>query len=186
MIHLLSAKSAWEVLPSIANLSAKHLLDVTVEWGSDQEDLAQHLDGRFPGILSRLARMYVEEAARPLLEEALPCTSEVLAILSDPCKAFGTKDPQKVRDLTVDRFHGQVNQDSPQHVIRAMISHIELGLGDFARASREASFAVCEKELTEFGTHLDSGDEAAIQALLKTERRKAQILADLIHELRGN
>ena len=175
----------WYSLIFTIGLNADHILDATIRRPEcpETEDFAQYVDGKYPGLLERFAREYVAEV-RPLLEEALPFDGEVEAALADPRTFFRTTDVQATRAALMDHFITRVNTDSSQHVIRAMIAHCELGLGNFKVATQAAGFAVNEKNIANFGEKLFDKDPEARAAMMATERRKAEIIANLIDEFR--
>lgn len=147
------------------------------------EVLALYLDvSGFEGIFGKLASRYVMEC-RPLLGEALPLTAENLRVLEDPRAFFDTADDREASQKISEHFISFVNKDSPQHVIRAMIAHIEMGLGCSVEAINAAGFAQNEKSVENFGEKLYTpNNQEAEQAMLNTELRKAVILIELFGE----
>lgn len=145
------------------------------------EVLARYLemfgyDGVFKGLVER----YLLEI-RPLLEEAVPFEGEAAEALTNPKAFFNTEDEDEVRRLITDHFSDKIDKQSPEHVKRAMTAHIEFGLGNYVGAIKDAEFAHHEKHVPNFGRELHRPGAGAAQAeLLAVERRKAQILIELL------
>lgn len=172
----------WSELVLKLEISTEDVLTATARRGVEIEEMVLYLNGHgFPGIVQEWALAYLTLEAKPLLEEALLLTGEVLKVLGDPKDHFGTNDAQDARDRTVALFYDRVNRSSPQHVIRAMVAYIEFGLGNLVTATHEAGFARNEKEVLNFGRELGARTPLATAAMLGTERRKAEVLIPLIY-----
>jgi len=183
----------WSEVPTIIGLTTDMLLRCTVSEGSRRpkgytpcvEDLIIFLDKEFyPGILKAAAEKYLL-VIRPLLEECLPCDEATLAVLADPKKFFSTKDEQTALNRATEYFISLVNKDSPEHTKRAMIAHLEFGLGNYQTAIVEAQFAQSEKSTPNFAEVLYGTDNAAIlRATLAAQKATAEILIPLVSEFR--
>ena len=169
----------WRELPLHLNLSADHVLAVTIHLGFGVEELAEFLDDRYPGILKHWASQYVDEAKR-FVEQAFAFEDEVLTMFIDPYAYFDVTDDDEVRKAITAKFMDAINEKSDQSAIRAMIALIEFSLGHYVIASDNAEFAVCEDMVDGFGDKLYS-DEAR-QALITTQQRKAEIFVDLLKD----
>jgi hypothetical protein len=182
-------RTRWVDLPAKPDLSAEDIVRETVfsteavYGATGVEVLARYLEIMgYDGIFKRLVEAYMIEI-RPILEEALPYAGDTMRILSDPRGFFGTDDDQEVRARATERFSDHVNRNSPQHVIRAMIAHVEFGLGNFVTALREAEYAHHEMFVPNFGQEIYKPNAGAAEdELIGVELRKAAILIDLLKQ----
>ncbi len=182
-------RTRWVDLPSKPDCSPEDVVRETVfsteavYGATGVEVLARYLEIMgYDGIFRKLVEAYVMEI-RPILEEALPYVGETASVLNDPRGFFGTNDEQQVRARATERFSDRVNRNSPQHVIRAMIAHVEFGLGNFVTALREAEYAHHEKFVPNFGEEIYRPNAGAAEdELIGVELRKAAILIDLLKQ----
>lgn len=181
----LEHRIVWNQFVLLVPLTPADLVKVTVEWDAfSQEDLARHLDTRFPGILERLCRRYVEHTAFPMIREVLPPVAEV--IICNLPKSCDTEDADEARGIVCQRFIQYINANSPEHMKRAMMACVELGLGEFVEASDNAGFAACLRENPAFDEWMELSDHRATELLIRVEYAKATILVNLIEEARRN
>lgn len=168
---------ACRTISQMQKLTPDDLVKATASAGKDQEDLAQHLETRFPGITKDLCRRYMETHIEPMLKDVLPTDEFSVAALSDPLRTFCTVDPQIARERCVMHFINAVNENSSEHLKRAMVARIEFGLGDHIHASRAAAFAVCLLREPRFDEWMDvDSHPEAMKMLITTECEKAEIL----------
>lgn len=173
------------VIPGQAFLSARTILDAAIREGGT-ESLAELFDRtNYPGVLKKWAEAVVQKTFS-ILNRAMYLTPDRLAALSDPYAFFGTKDQDEAVKLITQRFIYFVNASSPPEVIRAMMAHAELGLGNFREAAVQAGFALNEAEVSNFGDRLMAETvpyrSEARGSLLRVERIKAELLVQCIEE----
>ena len=102
-------------------------------------------------------------------------------MLQNPKEFFGISDDREASQKTAKHFISFVNKNSPQYIIRAMIAHIEMGLGCLVESINSTGFALSEKVIGNFGEKLNArGDKGVEQAMLSVELRKAEILIELL------
>jgi len=178
----------WDNLDFSKDDIADRLADELMLRGYEAEDLAAWIGAKhFPSFLKAWAHQFVLQT-RPMLEEVIRFNERVEGMLEDPRKFFNTNE-EEARNLVVDYFSQAVNGCSPEYVKRAMIAHIELGLGNFVFAAEQAGFAMNNKEVEDFGEKIAIGEsmpEDARKSLFRVERSKAKSLAELVVEFRKN
>lgn len=173
------------VIPGQTFLSARTILDAAIREGGT-ESLAELFDRtNYPGVLKKWAEMVVLQTFE-ILNRAMRLTPNRLAALSDPYAFFDTKDQNEAAKLIMQRFTYFANSSSPPEVIRAMMAHVELGLGNFREAAVQAGFALNEAEVSSFGKGLMAETipyrSEARGSLLRIERMKAELLVRCIEE----
>ena len=171
----------WREMALSGSIKPQDIIGNTVfAGGFGVEDFAQWLDANvYPGILQLLAVEYLKQI-QSLLEEVLILDKETRTILNDPKKYFNVTSCEEAVEKTVSHFHTRVNSDSPDHVIKAMIAHIEYGLGDFIRSIQQAGFAWNDKHIENFAFLLEIKSDVALESMLEVEKHKAEILVVLI------
>ena len=146
--------------------------------------LASYLDEQgHVGISKELARRYLIEI-RPLLAEAIALDDEAVRMFEDPRTFFKTTDDDKAATKTVEYFNDHAYGKLTQHVCRALIAHIEFGLGEYCVSLVNAGVARSSKRMEDFCERYAAGDSRAISSHLVVERRWAEILIDLLNEAR--
>lgn len=162
------------------------LREVVGKWAVGVEVFAVFLETQgCTGLVKKLAERFLSEC-RPFLEEALPFEGETLQVLQDPRKFFNVSDEHEAIRLTTLHFMARVNSSSPQHVIRAMIAHIEFGLGNYVNSINSAGFTHNEKRVPNFSDIWNNPNQRTLleSTLLAVEWRKAEILIDVLKSIR--
>lgn len=180
-------RTRWCDLPTKPDLCVDDIIreavyDTEAVYGAHGVDvLAAYLESLgYEGMFKRLCERYLLEI-RPLLEEVLPIESDVVEVLSNPRAFFSVTDDDEVRRLAVERFRDKINAQSPEHVKRAIVAHVEFGLGNYVAALSHAEYAHHEKYVSNFGEELARPESEIIQVeMLGVERRKAAILIELL------
>lgn len=189
MILISGGAVNWHNLASVINLTGKDVYEVAMRKSASPtgrlgvDELAEYLEGRFPGILPAFSRDCVNKS-KPYLEEVMPFDSDTENALLRSREVLGLTDPNEIIDRLTSRFDLWVNARSPRHVVRAMMGHIEYGIGNYRVAITEAGFAHCEKTVADFGDKLEQRDPEAVEAMLSVERNESNVLAGMIRDFR--
>lgn len=171
----------WDILCFFPHLTAEDIYDATIPHGKDVGHFVQYADTHplYPqGLLEEWSKKYVCQEATPLLATVIPRDNRrAWTILEDPYGYFHQKNGLHVREFVKQEFSNCVNGDSEKHIQRAMSAHIELGCRNYSVAANQAQFAYCEWVLRpNFGCLLEQKDPKAVEVLLETERRRAELL----------
>ena len=174
---------SWDNLYQLVTITPGDVLEITAMVGKEVEELALFLEERFPGIVAELEKRYLKLVLDMMPVGSVPTKEEVDA-LAEPLLSAG-EDLQVVRDAVVDRFYSVVNVGSPNYAKRAMIALIDSVLGDKVGALHSAGFAQCNFEDPNFDEQMTNGDkQGPIPTLLNSERKKAEVLIQIIAERR--
>jgi hypothetical protein len=175
----------WDSLHQLATITPNDIIEITAAVGKTIEDLAEFLEKRFPDITAQMAERYLSIVIHEMLPtSSLPTKEEVLEFIQD-LRSRGAGS-QFIRDQTVEHFYGVVNRESPEYAKRMMMALIEFALAeDWISVLNEAGFAQCNFEDQDFDqTMQQSTADAGLNTLLSSERKKAEVLIQIITERR--
>lgn len=182
--HVYFEKS-WRHIPLMLGLTPEEILRHTIYRpdAPEVQDLASYLDaGCYQGILCKFAGSLIEQV-KPLIANCMSLTPTDLAALNNPKTFFQVENQQQARERLVAHFRNRVAH-VPKPVTMAVSAWIEFGLGQCLKSILCASYALYEKEEQDFETLIDQDHPAAINAWIKTETKKAEILIRHIEDFR--
>lgn len=175
---------SWENLHQLAVITPNDIVEITAAVGKKIEELAEFLEKRFPGITAQIAERYLPIIFEMLPAGSVPTKEEVLEFAQD-LRSRGAGS-QFIRDQVANRFYGVVNRESPEYAKRMMMALIEFALAeDWVTVLNEAGFAQCNFEDSTFDqTIQQSSADDSLDTLLSSERKKAEVLIQIIAERR--
>ncbi len=174
---------SWNSLHQLTTVTPDDILEVTAHSGKVIEDLVNFLEKRYPGILEETATKYLDLVLDSMPKNILPAKEEVAKLLSSSTGSLLSE--QGFRSKAVDHFYNQINSSSPKWAVQSMIAMIEFCIGNWANSLSSAGFAQNSLADPNFEKHLYSTDiDEAIEILLASERKKAEILASIISKRR--
>lgn len=174
---------SWENVDQLAVITPNDIFEITAMVGKEIEDLAQFLEKKYPGIVLQLCEQYLALVLGMLPAGSVPTLEEVKA-LAESLRAAGAGD-QHIRNEVTQRFYGVVNMDSPEYAKRAMIAMIEFALGEQVEVLNSAGFTQCNFEDSNFNKNMAGSDrDACMETLLNADRKKAEVLIQIITERR--
>lgn len=189
----------WAEIPFIIMLDVDMVLKTTIyaPGAPSVEDLADFLDGSYPGMLKSLAEEFLKPVAL-LAEEAVEFTDEVNRLLANPHAFFNRvacdyeEDMEAVDDLWCSAmehlFQAPLIADKkPFYSIRALQALFGFGIGRYYDSIIAGGFALNEKDIPDFAEQVNMGRVGTEQvgaALVDIEKRKAVILIELIQKYR--
>jgi hypothetical protein len=140
----------------------------------------------YAGLLKGLAERWLVEV-HPFLQESLVLDDEMQRVFQDAKSFFGVTDDKEADKRLEEYIKPRVNRSWSPHAVRALTAHCAFSLGSYAEAINEADFAHNEKDVQDFDKKLyRKGDPEIEAAMLSIERRKADILIELLAKRRSN
>lgn len=173
----------WNELCSKPDLTAKCVVDQTVHQGMTIEELLAFLEMKFPGILPEFAEVYLDAVTAILPSSNVPTKREVDRLIS--CAGLMRRDPLIARLEIVNHYHDSVNANSPGFAKNMMAATIDLCFRNYAASTIFAGFAVCEFKVPRFVLMFTGNQNDAKEAILASERHKAEVLVQLILKRRS-
>jgi hypothetical protein len=172
-----------ENLHELAVITPGDIIEIASAVGKETWELAQFLEGRFPGITRELASRYLDRLLLTMPTGILPSQEEVNSFVNN--WILLDSPIQEIRDLCVEHWKDQVNVQSPEWAKRSMMAMIDFALGEFAESLHSAGFAQNTVANPNFEEALQgSSGESIFEDLLAVERAKAEVLAEIIRERR--
>jgi len=196
LIGVRSRPISWAEIPFIIMLDVDTVLKTTIyaPGAPSIEDLANFLDGIYPGILRDLAEEFLKPAM-PLAEEAIEFTDETRRLFENPHAFFNRngcdykEDMEAVSDLW-DSVLTHLFQtplavsERPVYSIRALQALFGFAIGRYYDSIITGGFALNEKDIPDFAEQMDPQTERATMAMVDVEKKKAEILIGLIRKYR--
>lgn len=167
-------------------LTLDDLLYSTIERGKDLSELLFCLDESIlPGIYCRVVKRFIDQEVKDMLSKIILNDPDFDIIFSDPRKYFGVNDDDVIRNLCTERYKCDLNHDSPENMKRAIISFIELGLGNFKDALSNAEFAVNESRIPNFCWEINNRTLTSTNELVRVAKITALVTLEVAREMQS-
>ncbi|MDD5463927.1 MAG: hypothetical protein PHP62_02170 [Candidatus Moranbacteria bacterium] len=187
----------WAEIPFIIMLDVDMVLKTTIyaPGAPSIEDLADFLDGIYPNTLKNLAEEFLKPVAL-LAKEAVEFTDEVHRLLANPHAFFNRTDCDYGEDVeAVDELWNSamehlfqtplIADEKPFYSIRALQALFGFGIGRYYDSIITGGFALNEKDIPDFAEQSnDARNEKVTTALVDIEKKKAEILIEIIRKCR--
>jgi len=180
-------KQAHGVDPSLLLLIRTYpgrvLLARALDMAGTIEELLVALESVMPGILEQFTRRYLltcEEYIAPSIE----LSDSVRALFASPVRFFGSETEGQLFDA-VTRHFWEPSQRVPSPLLRSVLAHIYVGIGNYQCAITNIYFAHCEQGLDNFQDHIENTTVEAARIMHEMDGKALTMLIEEIMTMRS-